>query len=715
MTEVKKLGSYGPEQPEIDKLSVIKTERERNIENIYSAYHKQLVNFAKHLLIDSGVDENEALNDSEDMVSRLYTRLLDEPAEINLSKNKVKMLAGLSKLLEKVIINYLKERNAKHKIPQSELIQTAQLQGSEPVGISPEEDIIETNNLKIIFSKDLYRLSPRERKVIAMRYGLPPYDREYILDDVGLELGVTRERIRQIEAKALRKLRQYSALRHASVKKVDKIKVKPEIKEINASEELSEKIDDTPKLDRYREVNHPEQKFFSESIKQIRFKEGEFFSIEKRKRAIEEIKATILDQQKGLGLFIKDVYDQIYQDTKISYEQIQQILNEYSIKYAFSDEQLIQINTALKEFWEKHQVTEEVRGKYESSPGDLFELCFGRLPKAPIRVIYGPMTITFILTDMDYNFAHSGHDVPEYWTRSELSGGSAQQHARGRLWGIVNIVRATQDGGAILHEDQHQFNKLFIPKEDRQELSYKFLESVAEKGSTQKARRQKIAYALAKNLRKQTVDIKARDEILAQLRNKQDTYQIYQTIAENPLYQYFTQRDIERQSHYIRDFFKFSQDGQADEKSIAGRAESYLYSPVSKLSPKAFRLTNVPTENEVKEQTERAFKNYHEDLKDSLDAVKALQQSGMSNDEIIPLLYTMPMDRWKVFVRRFLRKQSQVLETAVPQAEVLNLKQGTETLSQNLEKKPKKWYETLFDYRSLWAKDTDGGGHGGHH
>ena len=49
-------------------------------------------------------------------------------------------------------------------------------------------------------------LSPREREVLTMRFGLED-GRGRTLEEVGREFGVTRERIRQIEAKALRKLR----------------------------------------------------------------------------------------------------------------------------------------------------------------------------------------------------------------------------------------------------------------------------------------------------------------------------------------------------------------------------------------------------------------------------------------------------------------------------------------------------------------------------
>ena len=55
-------------------------------------------------------------------------------------------------------------------------------------------------------------LTPRERRVLRLRFGLED-GRSRTLEEVGKEFDVTRERIRQIEAKALRKLRHPSRSR----------------------------------------------------------------------------------------------------------------------------------------------------------------------------------------------------------------------------------------------------------------------------------------------------------------------------------------------------------------------------------------------------------------------------------------------------------------------------------------------------------------------
>ena len=78
--------------------------------------------------------------------------------------------------------------------------------------VSPAERVI-TANLRDIAGDVLQTLSPREEKVIRLRFGLDIEGRERTLEEVGEDFQVTRERIRQIEVKALRKLRHPSRAR----------------------------------------------------------------------------------------------------------------------------------------------------------------------------------------------------------------------------------------------------------------------------------------------------------------------------------------------------------------------------------------------------------------------------------------------------------------------------------------------------------------------
>mgnify|MGYP000716445529 FL=1 len=79
-------------------------------------------------------------------------------------------------------------------------------------GPSPE-DIAILSELKTATTKALATLTPREERVLRKRFGIGlPTD--YTLEEIGEEFRVTTERIRQIEAKALRKLKHPSRHRH---------------------------------------------------------------------------------------------------------------------------------------------------------------------------------------------------------------------------------------------------------------------------------------------------------------------------------------------------------------------------------------------------------------------------------------------------------------------------------------------------------------------
>lgn len=77
--------------------------------------------------------------------------------------------------------------------------------------MSPVESVMEIDLKKHVRKMLDTCLTPREKKVLKMRYGID-VSSDHTLEDVGKDFGVTRERIRQIEVKALRKLRQYAKM-----------------------------------------------------------------------------------------------------------------------------------------------------------------------------------------------------------------------------------------------------------------------------------------------------------------------------------------------------------------------------------------------------------------------------------------------------------------------------------------------------------------------
>jgi len=76
---------------------------------------------------------------------------------------------------------------------------------------SPHDDA-ESREISEYIKKVLSTLTPKEERVIRMRFGIG-VDRDHTLEEVGRHLSITRERVRQIEAKALRKLKHPSRLK----------------------------------------------------------------------------------------------------------------------------------------------------------------------------------------------------------------------------------------------------------------------------------------------------------------------------------------------------------------------------------------------------------------------------------------------------------------------------------------------------------------------
>ena len=82
---------------------------------------------------------------------------------------------------------------------------------SEETAIQPIDATIQSN-LREITTRVLASLTPREERIVRMRFGLG-MNSDHTLEEVGQQFSVTRERIRQIEAKAIRKLKHPSRSR----------------------------------------------------------------------------------------------------------------------------------------------------------------------------------------------------------------------------------------------------------------------------------------------------------------------------------------------------------------------------------------------------------------------------------------------------------------------------------------------------------------------
>jgi RNA polymerase primary sigma factor len=85
-----------------------------------------------------------------------------------------------------------------------------------PLGEASEIETRTDESLRKEFLDRLFRryLTPRERRILSLYYGLDPHEEARTLEEIGLALGVTRERIRQLRERAFAKLRDCPEVRH---------------------------------------------------------------------------------------------------------------------------------------------------------------------------------------------------------------------------------------------------------------------------------------------------------------------------------------------------------------------------------------------------------------------------------------------------------------------------------------------------------------------
>ena len=139
------------------------------------------------------------------------SRTIRIPVHMNESMNKfLRATRELEKELGRAPTN--DEISRRMDIPV-EKVQKLKTISRDPVSLETPVDAVIDSNVRDETANILKTLSPKEEKVIRLRFGIG-CEREHTLEEIGQEFDVTRERIRQIEAKALRQLRSPERARH---------------------------------------------------------------------------------------------------------------------------------------------------------------------------------------------------------------------------------------------------------------------------------------------------------------------------------------------------------------------------------------------------------------------------------------------------------------------------------------------------------------------
>jgi RNA polymerase primary sigma factor len=146
----------------------------------------------------------EAINRVRKVAGDLKKRLNHQPSIVEIAKE---LNTPVSKLTE--ILEFAQEPISLDKcIGEDQDVSLGNFIEDEKA-ISPEISVM-GDNLSELTRSTLLSLSPREQEILRMRFGLNEASKEHTLEECGVKFLVTRERIRQIEEKALEKLRMPS-------------------------------------------------------------------------------------------------------------------------------------------------------------------------------------------------------------------------------------------------------------------------------------------------------------------------------------------------------------------------------------------------------------------------------------------------------------------------------------------------------------------------
>ncbi|MGM0525577.1 MAG: RNA polymerase sigma factor RpoS [Pseudomonadota bacterium] len=132
----------------------------------------------------------------------LAHKLDHEPTAEDIARSLDKPVADINKMLR------LNERIASVDMPMGGDGDKALLDLLTDDSDGGPEGVLQDGDLKERITEWLDALSPKQKEVLARRFGLLGYEAS-TLEDVGYEIGLTRERVRQIQVEALRKLRDF--------------------------------------------------------------------------------------------------------------------------------------------------------------------------------------------------------------------------------------------------------------------------------------------------------------------------------------------------------------------------------------------------------------------------------------------------------------------------------------------------------------------------
>ena len=350
---------------------------------------------------------------------------------------------------------------------------------------------------------------------------------------------------------------------------------------------------------------------------------------EEREEMVRKFKERLVFQKEGLARLQEQLIDIIWRNPDASPDKIYKTAFDLGARYGMSENQKDIARSLVHAYAQRHARIREIRQQYANSD-ELFRALFGELPKGKIEVIEGPATICFRCYDpADYALVWGKDITLEQERKLSASVGVAINGALlpGLNHGVIAEKVVEHGNGKSdlaererirLHEEQHALKAFFEEKFSSSAEEAAWQEFFT---ATSRAQAEQLFERFLRIARQQEEEY-ARDEILACFKDGAHSAEDILDKLAKPAEEGGVYDFLARERGYI---------GAWTDKFYTGREYGEWLRGAAK---KAFG------------------EEYHNVLKESIDAFERLRYAGYSTAQAIALLIHEPLSRWKKVVDR---------------------------------------------------------------
>jgi hypothetical protein len=361
---------------------------------------------------------------------------------------------------------------------------------------------------------------------------------------------------------------------------------------------------------------------------------------EKKKDMLTAYMKNLMKQKEGIANLQVALEKEIRGNPEITLRELKEIIYQNAPACRLTWPQISNFFEGAKKYVRDHETINEYWKNYSSSE-ELFQVCFGFLPKGKVEVLKGSVTIHFRCFDENdyaaiYNRKKAEDVAPEDLQKISESGGVYLAHAG--PWSLEGCLSAEKCGpkdsgswGTFLHEEQHSIKNFFYDKHSFDHIELRAADDTEVKKFMKRLRKHK-----------QDFEESAKNEILAYFKTGTVPEYLKVLLLNNASYDYI--------GNWINGF-----EGKFDINEAL--KVGLFQEDVIQIFSKVLR------------------DEYRREVSEAIESLCMLQELGFEREEVMRLLGTEPLARWPKILYR-LTKYDISVETEMREEILLACRKG---------------------------------------